>query len=98
MDPRSVGREFAAAGARVRKAGHELPEITPHGMRHTMATLLLVAGVHPKVVQERLGHKTVQITLDRYSHVAAGMQEEAAEVLERLLGDRARPRRGQECG
>lgn len=98
ITPTSVRRQFDAACERVRRAGHELPEITPHGMRHTMATLLLVAGVHPKVVQERLGHKTVQITLDRYSHVAAGMQEEAADVLERLLGGRSRPRRGQESG
>jgi len=44
--------------------------LTPHGMRHTMATLLLATGVHPKVVQDRLGHSSIQMTLDRYSHVS----------------------------
>jgi len=43
----------------------KVPALTPHGMRHTMATLMLAAGVHPKIVQERLGHATIQMTLDR---------------------------------
>ena len=46
--------------------------------KHTQATMLLRQGVHPKVVQERLGHANVSITLDIYSHVAPHMQEEAA--------------------
>jgi integrase len=49
-----------------------------HALRHTHATQLLRQGVHPKVVSERLGHATVGITLDVYSHVLPGMQEEAA--------------------
>jgi integrase len=57
-----------------------------HDLRHTAATLLLLQGVHPKVVSERLGHARVQITLDRYSHVLPTMQKEAAEKLDRLLG------------
>ncbi|HEU0114482.1 MAG TPA: tyrosine-type recombinase/integrase [Thermomicrobiales bacterium] len=56
-----------------------------HDLRHTGATLALVAGVHPKVVQEMLGHKSVAMTLDRYSHVAESMQKEAAEAIEALL-------------
>ena len=52
---------------------------------HTTATLALTAGVHPKVVQERLGHANVGITLDTYSHVVQGMQEEAATKLAALL-------------
>jgi integrase len=52
--------------------------ITFHDARHTHATLLLKAGVHPKVVQERLGHSSISVTLDTYSHVVPGMQEAAA--------------------
>lgn len=62
-----------------------LPRITPHGMRHTMATMLLGAGIHPKIVQERLGHRTVAMTLDRYSHVTMDMQKGAAAALMDLL-------------
>jgi len=50
--------------------------------RHTHATQLLKAGVHPKVVSERLGHASISITLDTYSHVMPGMQEEAAEKID----------------
>ena len=62
-----------------------LPRIRLHDLRHTAATLALVAGVHPKVVQERLGHSTISMTLDTYSHVVVGMQQEAAVAVERLL-------------
>ncbi len=50
----------------------------PHSLRHTWATLALEAGVHPKVVSERLGHSTIAITLDTYSHVVEGMDADAA--------------------
>ena len=49
-----------------------------HDLRHTHASQLLRAGISPKVVSERLGHSTIGITLDVYSHVLPGMQEEAA--------------------
>jgi integrase len=62
-----------------------LPRIRLHDLRHTSATLALVAGVHPKIVQERLGHATISMTLDTYSHVIAGMQHEAAAQVEALL-------------
>jgi integrase len=55
-------------------------------LRHTTASLLLAEGVHPKVVQEQLGHSTAALTLDTYSHVAPSLQAEAAARLERLLG------------
>jgi integrase len=48
-----------------------------HDLRHSHASHLLKAGVHPKIVSERLGHSTVGMTLDTYSHVLPGMQEEA---------------------
>jgi integrase len=60
----------------VRRAG--LPPIRLHDLRHTHATLALRAGVHPQVVQERLGHANVSITLDTYSHVDLDMQAAAA--------------------
>jgi integrase len=60
----------------VRAAG--LPWIKVHGLRHTHATILLQAGVHPKVVQERLGHSSIAMTLDTYSHAIPAMQEDAA--------------------
>ena len=53
-----------------------------HDLRHTHATQLLKAGVHPKVVSERLGHASIGITLDTYSHVMPDMQEEAAEKID----------------
>lgn len=62
-----------------------LPHIRLHDLRHTHATLALQAGVHPKVVSERLGHATVGITLDLYSHVSPAMDEAAAERIAGLL-------------
>ena len=50
-----------------------------HDARHTHASLMLKQGIHPKVIQERLGHSSIQITLDTYSHVALGLQEAAAK-------------------
>jgi integrase len=64
-----------------------LPRVRFHDLRHGHATHLLRQGVHPKVVQERLGHSTPAFTLDVYSHVLPGMQEEAAKALEsQILG------------
>lgn len=60
-----------------------------YDLRHTAATLLLVLGEHPKVVSERLGHSSVTITLDTYSHVLPDMQERAAAKLESLLSQSA---------
>jgi integrase len=62
-----------------------LPAIRFHDLRHTSATLLLSAGVHPKVVQERLGHSQISVTLDTYSHVLPTLQLEAAGKLDALL-------------
>ena len=65
-----------------------IPELLPiirfHDLRHTAATIMLSQGVHPKIVQERLGHSTISMTLDTYSHVLPTMQKEAAEKLDRL--------------
>lgn len=57
-----------------------------HDLRHTYATLLLRQNVHPKVVSERLGHSSVALTLDLYSHVLPSLEEEAALTLEGIIG------------
>ena len=63
------------------------PTLTIHGLRHTWATVALTQGVHPRVVQERLGHSTIAVTLDTYSHVTASLHDEAARsVAASLLG------------
>ena len=67
----------------LKKAG--LPVIRFHDLRHTAATLMLGRGIHPKIVSEMLGHATVAITLDLYSHVTPTMQRQAAQVLDDLL-------------
>jgi integrase len=56
-----------------------------HDLRHSHASHLLRAGVHPKIVSERLGHSTVGITLDTYSHILPGMQEDAVRMLDAAL-------------
>jgi integrase len=68
----------------LKKAG--LPEIRFHNLRHTCATLLLSRGVHPKLVQELLGHATIAMTLDTYSHYLPSMGDQAAEAMGDALG------------
>ncbi len=67
----------------VRRTGQK--SIRLHDARHTHASLMLKQGTHPKVVQERLGHAGIQITLDTYSHVAPGLQEAAAKRFDDIL-------------
>lgn len=69
----------------LRAAG--LPRIRFHDLRYTAATLLLGQGVHPKIVQERLGHSQIAITLDTYYHVPPSMQREAAQRLDDLFSE-----------
>ena len=63
----------------------DLQPLRFHDLRHTHATLALQAGVHPKVVSERLGHADIGITLNLYSHVIPAMEEEAAAKVAALL-------------
>jgi integrase len=78
--PRTFSRAFAA-----HLKAAELSPIRLHDLRHTHATLALAAGIHPKVVQERLGHSNVGITLDTYSHAVPAMQEDAAAKVAALI-------------
>ena len=63
----------------------DLPRVRFHDLRHSHATQHLRHGIHPKIVSERLGHSKVGITLDTYSHVLPGMQEEAASMVNAAL-------------
>lgn len=63
-------------------ADHDLKTITPHGLRHTHASLLFSAGVEPKNISDRLGHSTVQITLDLYTHIT---EEQRTDTVDKLL-------------
>nr|DAE79887.1 MAG TPA: RECOMBINASE CRE [Caudoviricetes sp.] len=63
-------------------ADHKLKQITPHGLRHTHASLLFSAGVEPKSISDRLGHSTVQITLDLYTHIT---EEQRTDTVDKLL-------------
>jgi len=67
----------------LKKAG--LPDLRFHDLRHTAATLMLQQNINPKVVQERLGHSDISLTLNTYSHVLPSMQEDAAEKMDELL-------------
>jgi len=86
LDPESISRYWRQA---VKKS--MLPPIRLHDLRHTHATLALQAGIHPKVVSERLGHATVSITLDTYSHAIPAMQEEAAALIAGLVFGQLHP-------
>ena len=79
IDPSVLSHGF---GRIVKMAGLD---VRFHDLRHSCATLMLGAGIHPKVVQEMLGHSSIQITLDTYSHTVPGMQAAAAERLGSLL-------------
>jgi integrase len=70
----------------IRRSG--LKGIRLHDARHTHASLMLKQGIHPKIVQERLGHSSIQITLDTYSHVAPGLQQAAANNFDDILLNR----------
>jgi len=78
MPPRSLSHEFAKVASLVK----DIPRVRFHDLRHSHATQLLLAGVHPKVAQERLGHSSISVTLDLYSHVTETMQEDAAAKLD----------------
>ena len=65
-----------------------LPDIRFHDLRHSAATLLLSLGIHPKVVQEMLGHTQISMTMDIYSHVLPSMQQDAVSKLNDLLINR----------
>jgi integrase len=93
LQPRSLTqawRRIAAEGA--------LPRVRFHDLRHAHATHMLASGVHPKVASERLGHSKVGITLDLYSHVLPGMQEDAASRIDEALRAAVNNRASKDIG
>jgi integrase len=82
LQPRSLSQAFRKF---IRK--HDLQRIRLHDLRHSAATHMLAAGVHPKIAQERLGHSSVAVTIDLYSHVLPGMQADAVSRVDAVLAD-----------
>ena len=70
-------------GKDIKKSG--LKHFRPHDGRHTHASIMLKQGIHPKIVQERLGHATISTTLDLYSHVTPGLQAAAARYFDEVF-------------
>ena len=81
FSPRNLVRHFKQV---IQESG--LPEIRFHDLRHTCATLLLTQNVHPKAVQEILGHSQISLTMDTYSHILPIVHEEATEKMDQLFG------------
>jgi len=92
-EPELFGKAFAAL---VKRAG--LGHLRLHDLRHSCASILLKAGVNAKVVSERLGHSTIAITLDLYSHILPGLQHEASSKIESSIEDAIRSRRRRAGG
>jgi integrase len=80
LQPQTLTHEWKRL---VAKTG--LPKIRFHDLRHAHATHMLASGVHPKIASERLGHSKVGITLDLYSHVLPGMQEDAVAKVDAAM-------------
>jgi integrase len=78
-------------------AAADVGHVRWHDLRHAHATLMLSVGIHPKIVSERLGHSSIEMTVDTYSHVLPGLQAAAAAQLEALL-ESAQPAVGSESG
>lgn len=81
ISSRNLIRDFKKA-----ISGAGLPDLNVHGLRHSHASLLLAAGVNPKMVQERLGHASIALTLSTYSHTIPSMQYEVAGRLDEIMG------------
>lgn len=93
LRPNTVTRAWTTLAARC-----GLKVIRLHDARHTHASLMLKQGIHPKVVQERLGHSSIQMTIDTYSHVAPGIQEAAAKRFDEILNHKPENKRMKTTG
>jgi integrase len=92
LDRRHFKKIIKGANVAIKKANEEngankpeLRTIRLYDLRHTMATLLLSKGINPKIVSERLGHSSIALTLDTYSHVLPTMQQDATDQIEKLM-------------
>lgn len=84
-DGRALNPDTLSSGWARHLRNKRLPHVRFHDLRHAHATLLLLQGVHPKIVSERLGHASVGITLDTYSHVLPSLQSQAADAFDTLF-------------
>jgi integrase len=91
--PNSVTHDFKKI---VKQLG--LDDVRFHDLRHTHATVMLLQGVHPKVVQERLGHSKMSTTMDLYSHVMPSMQKDAVKKFDLALEPQEKPSIGVQSG
>jgi integrase len=91
MDPGTLTHNFARIARKAGLAGTRF-----HDLRHTFASLMLLAGIHPKIVSEMLGHSSVAFTLDTYSHAIGGLQQAAVRRLDEVLQPELKP--GQDVG
>jgi len=80
LEPRNLDRAYR----QIVKAA-SLPHIRIHDLRHTAATLLLIQGVHPRVVLELLGHSQIAVTMNLYSHVVPALRKEAADQMDAIF-------------
>lgn len=88
VSPRNLMRNYYRILDKILEKYLDFPKIRFHDLRHTHATLLLKAGIHPKIVQERLGHSSINVTLDTYSHVLPNLQEAVLKNIgDSILGD-----------
>ena len=85
-NPRNVSMRFTKKVSKYKNNEfRNLPQISIHGLRHTHATILLLKGENIKVISERLGHTSVKITLDTYSHVLPSMRQKTADLLDSMF-------------
>ncbi|WP_127580975.1 site-specific integrase [Paenibacillus koleovorans] len=88
VNPRNLMRNYYKI-LKIIHEHHAVPKVRFHDLRHTHATILLKRGVHPKIVQERLGHSSINVTLDTYSHVLPNLQEAVLKNIgDSILGER----------
>ena len=80
LNPSTLSHDFARIG---KLAG--LEGVRFHDLRHTFASLMLLRGAKPKVISEALGHSSIAFTMDTYSHIIEGMQEDAMALLDEVL-------------
>ena len=97
LNPRNVLRTIKRLTKKVNKDAKKddkkpIPVISFHDLRHTHATLMLESGVHPKVVQERLGHSSISTTLDTYSHAVSTLQSDAVDQFASTFYQKQKPR------
>lgn len=92
LSPRNLMRHYYRLIKEIQTKHPDFPKIRFHDLRHTHATLLLKAGIHPKIVQERLGHSSINVTLDTYSHVLPNLQEAVLKNIgDSILGNAYQP-------